>query len=299
MSCKKTMLSCASAIALSLAMAQSAAAAEGAAIAAAEASAAQAPAAVEPDVPATEAAPIETQAPALAAPPPAAPPPMEPREMAKSPEEHWKAQRAQLNKRYEDLRARAAEAGMNFPAGAPWDREPEWLTYGEMRNQMQERGIELPVQPAWPGPMGMSNEERQAARDALQDKIGKIREMRKEMAAMTAEVREAFREQRYREMRERAASRGMELPEVAPWKQPPAAGSAAALPEPPAQQPVEADWGKYQEIIAGMTPEEREACMAMHRMRMQKRMQRPRRSMLPPEGYGPGYGHGYGRGWGQ
>ena len=307
MSCKNTMLSCASAIALSLAMAQSASAAEEAAKAAAEASVAQAPATAEPTVPTVEAAPIET--PAMAAPPP----PMEPRpmppefieqleqyrkEMPMLPEERWEARRTEFNKRYEDLRTRAADAGMNFPEATPWNREPEWLTYDEMRNQMQERGIELPEQPAWPGQMGVSDEERQAARDAMQEKIGKMRKMQEELAAMAAEVREAFREQRYRDMRERAASRGMELPATQPWKRPPAAGPTPARPESPAPQPAEADWSKYQAIIAGMSSEEREACMAMHRMHMQQRMQHAPRPMAPPEGYGPGYGHGHGRGYG-
>ncbi len=318
MSCKNTMLSCASAIALSLAMAQpalaaeeaakaAAPAAEEAAKAAAPASVAQAPATAEPTVPTVEAAPIET--PAMAAPPPHMEPrPMPPgfieqleqhrKQMTMLPEERWEARRAELNKRYGDLRTRAADAGMNFPEAAPWNREPEWLTYDQMRNQMQERGIELPEQPAWPGQMGMSDEERQTAQDAMQEKIGKMRKMQEELAAMNAEVRAAFREQRYREMRERAASRGMERPELPPWKRPSAAGPAPALAEPPAQQPAEGDWSKYQAIIAGMSPEEREACMAMHRMHMQQRMQQAPRPMATPEGYDPGYGYGHGRGYG-
>lgn len=318
MSCKNTILSCTSAFALSLAMAQPVLA---------ETAAAE-PAAAETTVPAAEpaAAAAPAEAPAMGATPPPAsrmPSPMEPprmppevveqleqrrKDMAKAAEESWEARRAMLNKRYEDLRTRAADAGMNFPDAAPWDRDQEWLSYGEMRNQMRERGIQLPEQPAWPGRVGMSDEDRQAARGAMQERIDKMREMQRKMAAMSAEEREAFREQQYRETRERAASRGVELPETPPWKQQPAAGPAPGLPEPSAR-PAEAEWDEYRKIIDGMSPEERMACMAMHRMHMQQRMLRAHRPMVPPQGYGPygrgrgygpdqGYGPGYGQGYG-
>ena len=228
------------------------------------------------------------------------------KEMAKLREEHWEARRAERDKRYGDLRKRAEEAGMNFPESAPWGREPKWLSYGEMRKQMQGRGISLPEQPSWPDHMGVVDKEHQAARVAMQERIGEMRKMREKMVAMTPEEREAFREQRYQAMRERAASRGMEFSETPPWKRPAVAGPAPV----PAEQ-SEADWGKYQEIIAGMSSEEREACMAMHRMHMQQRMQRAPQRMAPPQGYGRGYGygqacgqgncpgHGYGPRWGQ
>jgi hypothetical protein len=105
------------------------------------------------------------------------------------------------------------------------------------------------------------------------------------MMSMTQEEREAYRQQRYQEMRARANSR---------------------------QQALDEEWEKHQKVIQGMSDEERAACHAMHRRHMGMRRSggagpgcgtmghqgcgmhqgdyRPR--MMP--GYGPGYGYGAG-----
>ena len=158
----------------------------------------------------------------------------------------------------------------------------------------------MPEQPAWPRGMGpgrtlMSDEERQAVRESV--------------VSMSPEERQAFRKQHYQEMRERATAKGYDLPETPPWQQ------APSMTEPPAA-PSGPDFAKLQETIAGMTPEEIEACRMMHRMHMPPPPPRP--PAAPPEGgqgygpgygygpYGPGQGYGYGRnrgyggpGWGQ
>ena len=213
--------------------------------------------------------------------------------MAMSPEERWESRRSELNARYQDLRARASEAGVQLPEMPPWERERQWMSYEEMRSQMQQQGVNLPEQPAWPpgrgpgmgrgmgpGRMLMTEEERTATREAL--------------AQMTPEERAAFHEQHYQELRVRAKDQGMELPETPPWTQ------APVLPEPPA----EPDWARIQESIAGMTPEEREACMFMQRMNMPPRLRPTQRPMgtregTPGYGYAPGYGRGPGYGQGQ
>lgn len=358
---KNTLLSCASAATLSLALTQPLCAEEAAAEgAASQAPQSSAPAAAEPaassapaEAPA-ETAPAPTPIPIVAAPEePPMPPMLEPpalppeiaekhaehqkamaerraerekimsekraehdkkiaekraeheKRMAMTPDERWESRRAELGLRYQDLRARAAEAGVELPETPPWDREPQWMSYEDMRQQMQQQGVDMPEQPAWtagmgrgmgpgmgpgmgrgkgPGRMLMSAEERQGIHES--------------MAQMTPEERAAFREKHFQAMRERAEAQGMDMPETPPWLQ------APAMPERPTAPPVP-DWAKMQETIAGMTPEERDACMLMQRMMQARRPMppAPRRPMGPPEGapgygYGPGYGQGQGQGRG-
>jgi hypothetical protein len=297
MSYKKTVVGAASALALTLALAQPAlgspvttdAPAPAAVAAAAEpAPAAATPAPQPPAATAPEATPAAPPAAATAGTPPALPePPALPPElaarqaeherlMAMTPEERWEARRAELNRRYADLRQRAAEAGMELPEQAPWDRTPPPAT-----------AKQPPSAPGWgpgkgPGRMLMSPEERQAIREKLR--------------GMTPEQRRAFHEQHYQEMRERAAAQGMELPERPPW-----AGADAeppAAPQPPAAADAPGtDWPRLKETLGSMSPEQLEACMMMHRLPGPMAMPR---HPAAGYGYGPGYGPGpgYGRGAG-
>lgn len=321
----RMMYCCASAIVLSMALAQSAVAEDAApaaetpvaeAAVTAEAPVAEATPAAE-TVEATAEASSEVAAPAappampeaLGAPEMPAAPELPPeiaerraeaeKMMQMSPEERWEARRQELNARYEELRARAAAAGMELPETPAWDRSADWApppmseppampeapAMGEPPAMPDYPAMadmpEPPQPPAWgrgmgPGRMLMSDEERRTHHEA--------------MRGMTLEELADYREQHYQEMRARAAERGMELPETPPWKQP-----MPEMPEPPAMPDME----KLQAVIDGMSPEEREACMIMHRMHMGA-MQAPRRPMMPPQGgYGPGYGYGPGMGYGR
>ena len=152
--------------------------------------------------------------------------------------------------------------------------------YEELKKRAEEAGVMLPESPPW--------QDRKAMMQA-HPKMQKRMEHMQKMQAMTPEEREAFRMERYQEMRERAAEIGMELPENPPWKD--------------RQAQMDEEWAKQQEIIKGMTDEERAACHAMHRRHMREmapmgqgpRMRGP--AMYPPapnydapaRGYG-GYG---------
>jgi hypothetical protein len=159
-------------------------------------------------------------------------------------EERWKAR----EKRYEELKKRAEEAGVMLPETPPWqEREAMMAPPPEMQKRMEHM---------------------------------------KKMQAMTPEERDAFRMERYQEMRERAAEIGMELPETPPWKQ--------------RQAMMDAEWAKQLEVIKGMTDEERDACHAMHRRHMREmgrgQMKRGPGMYPPAPAYdrpSPGYG-GYG-----
>lgn len=331
---KNTLFSCASAAALTLALARAPYAEEVTGEAAApEESQTSAPLAAAPSVTSAAAQAVPPEAAEAAAAPvataPAVPPMMEPpalppdvaekyaehvkvmaekqaehekkmaerraeheKRLGMKPEERWEARRAELSAHYQDLRARAAESGVELPETPPWQREPHWMSYDEMRQQMQQQGVEMPEQPTWPagrgpgmglGRMLMSDEERQAIRES--------------MAQMTPEERAAFHEQHYQKMRERAQAQGMDLPETPPWMQ------APDTQEPP-PAPPEPDWAKVQETIAGMTQEERDACKLMHRRHVPPPTQTAPWPMAAPEGapgygYGPGYGRGRGYGYGQ
>ena len=124
---------------------------------------------------------------------------------AKAREEHdaWRAAR------YQELRERAKEVGMDLPETPPWESRK-----------------------AGAGPL-VSPEERRAHREAMRD--------------MTPEQREAFRLQRYQELRERAKEQGVDLPETPPWK---------------ARQEAMA---KHMEVFQAMSDEQKEACRSMGR----------------------------------
>jgi hypothetical protein len=145
------------------------------------------------------------------------------------PDDRWKARRAELSARYQDLRRRAIESGLDLPEMAPWETAQTTMD-------------------AWNRPDMPSAEQ--------------------------------------------AASR-----------MPPQEGADASSPD---DQP---DWEHLQAVINGMTPEEREACMIVHRFSMGSPMQLGVQQPAPPPrerhyggdyGYAPGYGAagpGYGQGY--
>ena len=147
-------------------------------------------------------------------------------------------------KRYEELKARAEESGVMLPERPPWhDREVMTQPHPEMQKRMEHM---------------------------------------QKMQSMTPEEREAYRMERYQEMRERASEIGMEMPETPPWQQ--------------RKSQMEEEWQKHQEVIKGMTDEERAACHAMHRKHMRPGTMMPGQGMQRPlfEGRAPGYGYGPG-----
>lgn len=86
---------------------------------------------------------------------------------------------AEREKRYAELRERAAEVGLELPETPPW---------------AQAGMPDMPAPPAMP------------------------EGMMQRPAPMTKEERQAMREKRWEEMRARATERGMELPETPPWE---------------------------------------------------------------------------------
>jgi hypothetical protein len=102
------------------------------------------------------------------------------------------------------------------------------------------------------------------------------RAMREKMRNMTPEERQALREQHWKEMRARAAERGIEMPETPPWV-------AAEQRYKAAKEQFE----KYRKTVEEMTPEQLEAARAMF----------GRGGSMPPMGQRPPMpqgGNGYG-----
>jgi hypothetical protein len=116
--------------------------------------------------------------------------------------------------------------------------------YQALRKRAEEAGVMLPERPPWYSEMGQKMrpnlEERMAHRNA--------------MMSMSSDERDAYRQQRHEEMRARADEMGMEMPDLSPW-------SAR-------QQAMDDEWAKHQQVIQGMSDEERAACRAMHRRHM-------------------------------
>lgn len=217
--------------------------------------------AATPAAPAVAAPPAPAAAPAVAAPPaPAAAP---------SPQDAARVKAdAERNKRYEELRARAAEVGLDLPATPPW----------------ANAGADVPQRPAMPFQRGgMTNEDMQAMRAEHQA-------MREKMKNMSPEERKALREEHWKEMRARAAERGVEMPETPPWVEAEQRYKAA-------QERFE----QYRKTVEAMTEEQREAAKAvfgggpegMEPMGPMPTMPPPMR-MPRGGGYGPGpQGGGY------
>ena len=217
---------------------------------------------------------------------------------------------AERERRYEELRDRAAQTGLELPETPPWSQAqmtppampaPPRMPalphasddatateardamreerYQAMRERAAQQGVDLPEIPPW---KLMSREERQANRKAMRN--------------LSTEERNAVREKHWQMMRERAAERGVEMPETPPWRQ--------------MEQQREAMRAKqegYRKIIEDMSEEQRDAAAAVFgrpttpppvpRQRMQRpypnygspRMQPqlPRRQMMPRDGFQP------------
>jgi hypothetical protein len=215
----------------------------------------------------------------------------------------------QRKRRYEELRSRASEVGLQLPETPPWEQAelapPDMPTppdmpappemaqppqvaipaqapeapgrsrlgrggmtpeqrdamreerYQAMRKRAAEQGVELPETPPW---KLMSEEERAARREM--------------MRSLTPEQREAMREQHWKELRERAAEKGMEMPETPPWK-------AAAE----RRKERQAKWEAYRKVIEEMSDEQREAAAAVFgRPEAPPRQMAPRAPMQAPYG---------------
>jgi hypothetical protein len=144
----------------------------------------------------------------------------------------FEARRAELDaervKRYEELRARAAEIGVDLPETPPW------------------AGANLPRMPEMPPQgAGMTAEEMNAMRAQREA-------MREKMQKMTPEERKAAREAHWQEMRARAAERGIEMPESPPWVEAEQRYKAA-----------QEQFDKYRKTIDELTPEQVEAARAV------------------------------------
>ncbi len=178
-----------------------------------------------------------------------------------------------------------AEAVQEETAASPADvagisMEERWKerekNYAELKQRAEEAGVMLPERPPWRDRSAM-----QSVRPDMQERM----EHRQKMQSMTPEERDAFRMERYQEMRERAQEIGMEMPETPPWKQ--------------RQSAMEEEWAKHQAVIEGLSDEERAACHAMHRRHMRQAgpgpmMRRPAMQQQRPvfQGQMPGYGYG-------
>jgi hypothetical protein len=154
------------------------------------------------------------------------------------------------DRRYQDLRKRAAEVGLDLPETPPWEQP----------------GMEPPEMPMPPGKATppwtpMSSAERQKEWEKIRN--------------MTPEEREAMREERWQEMRKRAKAQGVDLPETPPWKEAEKRRAAAR-----------AKWQVYQKIVDGLTPEQKEAARAVFGSGGRRAMP-PAMPMEPP--CGPGY----------
>lgn len=205
-------------------------------------------------------APAEQSAPAVPAPTEAAsaPAPAATPAMAPSPaeaararaDERRAAMMAEREKRYQELRASAAEIGLDLPEAPPWVGG-DWA---------------LPEPPASPQRRGLSPEDIEAMR-------AQRREMREQMRYMTPEERRLTREAHWRQMRADAAERGVELPETPPW--------VAAEQR---RKEMEARYEQYRKTLDAMTEEQIEAARAI----FGSAPSLPEEPMMPPTG--PGYG---------
>jgi len=269
-------LSLASAAVLLLALGQTASAADEETAPSAGAPAAEA-AAAPPAPPAAEAAPAEKTAPAKKAEPVAeAPPAAEsakpeaaseappatptPAETPRSKAEARRAeQESERNKRYQDLRERAAEVGLELPETPPWEAKPE---------MPEMPGHAAATPPDWEA----MRKEREA--------------MRERVKSMTPEERKAMREAHWQKMRERAAERGVEMPETPPWDEAEKRYKAA-----------QEQFDRYRKIIDEMTEEQLEAARALFGRgeppaQPMQPMTPPQMPQMAPGGYGYGYGYG-------
>jgi hypothetical protein len=230
------------------------------------------PEAVVAPAPAVEAAPTEevvapaapaaAEAPAAEAEAPAPAVEPGPADAARPKAEARRAEMdAERNKRYQELRERAAEVGLELPETPPWETA-------------QATRPERPPMPAYGGPSAEDREALRQRREAMREKI----------KSMSPEERKAIREAHWNEMRERAAERGMEMPETPPWEEAEKRYKAA-------QERFEA----YRKTVEEMSAEQLEAARAIFGggQGTQPMPQMPQMPPMPrqmPQGGGYGYG---------
>ncbi len=146
--------------------------------------------------------------------------------------------------------------------------------YAQMRERAKARGVEMPETPPWK--LGLLSDEERA-------------EFREKMRTLGPAERQAYRQEMWTKMRERAKEKGLEFPEMPP-------GQFSQAPGMDTEQ-----WERYQAIIEQMTPEQREAAQAVFSAPMCRRMMpsswgpqaQPETPVQPPMGFTPGP-QGYG-----
>ncbi|WP_295403288.1 hypothetical protein [uncultured Thiocystis sp.] len=193
-------------------------------------------------------APTKADEPAAPAPYPASAKPANatptPAETARAEvKERRAAMLAERKKRYDDLRASAAEIGVEMPKTPPWETLPA-----------------MPEPPEMGARHGMWDEDDAAMRQWREDMKARMQER---MRAMTPEERQAMREERWKRMRADAAERGIEMPETPPWEE-----------AEKRQQEMEKRFEEYRKTVEQMTDEQREAAQALFG-RPPARMSRP------------------------
>jgi hypothetical protein len=240
----------------------------------------------------------------------AAPPPPEITAARERMEQRRAEMMEERSRRYQELRERAAEVGLDLPETPPWEQSgiqpPEMPSppampvplsretlgkgragmtpeerdamreqrYQAMRERAKQRGVELPETPPW---KLMSDEERQAHWEKMRN--------------MSPEERRAMREEHWKEMTQRAKEQGVELPETPPWKQ-----------AEQRREEMRAKWEAFRKIVDEMTPEQQEAAKAIFG-RGQRQALPPAGAQMPPRmpmqsPYGQDYGApaGFGQG---
>jgi hypothetical protein len=174
-------------------------------------------------------------------------------------DERRAAMMAEREKRYEELRASAAEIGLELPAIPPWDAS-EWSV------------PPMPELPAIPQRRGMSPEDIEAMRQQRQ-------EMREQMRSMTPEERRVVREAHWQQMRADAAERGIEMPETPPWAE-----------AEQRRKEIQEQFEQYRKTLDAMTEEQIEAARAIFGSAPPV----PEFPSMPPQGgyrYGPQGGY--------
>ena len=136
---------------------------------------------------------------------------------------------AERNKRYQELRERAKEVGLELPETPPWESAQAGM----------------PQMPQMPAHGGRSADQFQAMREQRES-------MREKMKSMTPEERKAMREAHWKEMRTRAAERGIEMPETPPWEE-----------AEKRYQEARAQFEQYRKTVDEMTEEQIEAARAI------------------------------------
>ncbi|MEY6430907.1 hypothetical protein ABC977_00610 [Thioalkalicoccus limnaeus] len=180
----------------------------------------------------------------------------DPRSAAQARAEQWRAQtNAERERRYQELRERAAEVGLDLPEAPPWSHEsppamPGWAGrgmpamqrdavrdehYAALRERAAGEGIELPETPPW---RLTTDAERRAYHAFVRD--------------LTADQRRTLNRLRWEETRSRAAQRGYELPASPPWE---------AVEQ--RREAMRKRWETYRETVEAMTDEQREAAAAI------------------------------------